>query len=304
MKLLQMPDSTIFNEFNPQPTSVAHHPWAARIVMLSWAGGAMILFLGIVAHMLWQQSASTPPSLEASPFPVSLLATAEPSPMPIILTPESTPAPSILTPEPLLTPTVDIVSQPEPMPPNGVVFTLAPTSKDVGWTTSLDERSHFNVPNLHAGLYKGHIYHGVVRFDLSAIPPTANIIYAALELTGLDDQHVSQGGGWQVHLLDPTIESTWTELTHDMLHHATIEATLPATLSPTALAPHKSNIFSFAPEQLPTLRQHLDTGIAIFRLDGPTSGDDNLFSWDSGYRKKEELESKPTLRIVTLPFQE
>jgi hypothetical protein len=45
------------------------------------------------------------------------------------------------------------------------------------------------------------------------------------------------------------------------------------------------------------LQRHLVNRVVSFRLDGPAAGDNNFFSWDSGYRKSQGVGTQPVLRI-------
>jgi hypothetical protein len=185
-------------------------------------------------------------------------------------------------------------------PPGGIALTLIPAAEAVGWASDLDGQSRFNVPNIHAGFFKGHIYYGALQFDLSGVPASATISEAVLELTGLDDQRLSPGGTWQLHLLAADTDTAWPSLSYDLLRKAIVEATVPPALTSSVLSRGRVNVFSFDPEQLLALQRHVANGLVSFRLDGPTSGEDNLFTWDSGYGENGYLATKPVLRIIAV----
>jgi hypothetical protein len=173
----------------------------------------------------------------------------------------------------------------------------------VGWTSSLDGQNHFNDGKIHAGFFKGHVFHGVIQFDLSEIPPDSNITYAALQLTGLNDKNLDLGGAWQIRLLDPIIDHSWPTLTYDKLRQAPVQSTLQPILPRSDLASDKINVFVFNQEQLVALEQRLNSGLISFRIDGPSSGPDNLFTWDSHLDTEMELVEEssstgPVLKIV------
>ncbi|MCQ3972854.1 MAG: hypothetical protein DPW09_05320 [Anaerolineae bacterium] len=243
---------------------------------LLW-GGLIALIIGGLAYTLWPEAVS-PASPSASTPVVTLptpTQTPEPTPKPLPLAALPTPTASGSTPN------MAVVSKPSA---DSVTFTLTPAAESAGWASSLDGRSHFNVPNLHAGFFKGHVYYGAIQFDLSTVPSDSILTYATLQLTGLDEQNLSAtDGSWQLNLLDPAIDALWPELTYERLHEAAVEITLSPTLTPADLGRNKVNLFSFDPAQLAVLQQHLARGQVSFRLDGPTSAGDNLFTWDSGY---------------------
>lgn len=186
-------------------------------------------------------------------------------------------------------------------PPGGLVLTLTPAAGTVGSASNLDGKARFGDRNIHVGTFKGHIYHGALQFDLSVVPADSIIVYAALELVGLGDQNVGQTGTWELRVLDPAIDTAWSALTYDLLHNAIVEETIPPALRPADLARDRLNVFVFGPDQLIALQRHLVNGLISFRLDGPTLGHDNLFTWDGGPDSEESGERKPVLRIVALP---
>jgi hypothetical protein len=178
---------------------------------------------------------------------------------------------------------------------------LVPETEAVGWATSLDNRSHFGMPNIHAGFFKGHIYHGALQFDLSTVPPGSTVTYAALDLVGFDEENLSPGGTWQLRLLSPDVDTIWSDLTYEALHEATVETTILSALTSADLGHNKVNVFTFDSQSLSVLQRRLTNGVVSFRLDGPTSGQDNLFTWDSGYRSEQILETMPVLHLVFIP---
>ncbi len=179
----------------------------------------------------------------------------------------------------------------------GLVLTLPPES--AGWASSLDGRTHFGFPNIHAGRLNGHVYYGALQFDLSSVPAGATLTYASLELAALDGQHLGQAGAWQLHLLHPAIQAAWRgELRYETLRAAQELAAFTPGLTPADLAGSRRHVFNFGPDHLAALQQSLAAGAAFFRLDGPAGGEDNLFTWDSGYRKDQVLATAPLLRLA------
>ena len=223
-------------------------------------GTALIVVFTGLAWLVWPQRASAPPA----PASASNLVNAPTS------SPTSTPTPA---------PPATLWSPLPGASPEGTVTALVPAPEAVGWVTSLDGRSHFGFPNIHAGFLNEQVYYGAIQFDLSPIPPGSAITYAAVELVGLDAHYLQPGGKWQLHLLDPAIDAGWPQLTYDELHQAPFQTTIAPNLNSTDLAPDRVNRFTFSAAQLPLLQQHLAVGIVSFRLVGPTSGNDNLFTW-------------------------
>ena len=171
---------------------------------------------------------------------------------------------------------------PPPTPPPGsILLSLTPSPASVGWTSSIDGQSHFDDGKIHAGFFRGHVYHGAVQFDLSGFSPDSKINYAALELTGLSDKNLGLGGVWQVRLLDPTLDESWAALTYDKLRQANVASTLEPVMPGDSLARNTTFVFPFNEEQLAILTERLKSGRISFRIDGPSSGLDNLFTWDN-----------------------
>ncbi len=221
-------------------------------------------------------------------------------PTPVAIT-KSTPTPPMGVPTPQATgflPTPPItgggsVSHPLPTPlSGGSAIGLTPAAQVVGWASSLDGQSHFNEPNIHVGFFNGHVYYGAIQFDLSDVPSASRISYAALEIVGLGNQNLGQGGAWQVRMLKPDIDETWPGLRYDRLHEAEVQISILPGLTSASLAPERVNVFPFGPEQIIALEQHLGDEVVSFRIDGPNTGSDNLFTWDSGFSGQQELQIK------------
>lgn len=193
---------------------------------------------------------------------------------PILLPPP--PEPATLPAEPVL---ITSETTPPTPPPGGTLLTLSPSSDAVGWTSSIDGQSHLGDDKMHVGFFRGHVYHGALQIDLSAVPPGSDILYASLELTGLSDRNLGLGGVWQVRLLTPEIDTLWANLTYDRLRQAAIASTLQPALPSDSLRQDQTNIFVFDEAQRSILEQRLSRGQISFRIDGPSSGVDNLFSW-------------------------
>jgi hypothetical protein len=280
---ISAPDQAEESELQP---AVGGRRLSAGLQALLWLGIA-VLVAGL-AYAFWPQSTARSAAQAATP---TLTSTLTPTPA------------ALLSPTAPLwqsTRVVSVSSAPTPAP-DAIALALTPAPENVGWASSLDGRSHFNFPNIHAGFYNGHGYHGALQFDLSAVPAGSTIKYAALELTGLDDQLLGSGDLWQLNLLDPAVDTAWPAITYNALHSASVEVTIPPALTSADLGRDLTNVFAFEPYQLAALERRLARGVVSFRLDGPTSGNNNLFTWDSGYRSEVGLETKPVLRLVFVP---
>jgi hypothetical protein len=197
----------------------------ASLKIFLGVGLLLIVATLALASRLWTAPAS-PSSLTNSFIDVEPLASiAQVSP-----TATSTPFPTPFTasfPIPRMTVTP---------PANGQVITLTTTADAIGWASDLDGRSHFNVPHIHVGTYQGYTYYGVARFDLSVVPPDSTISFAALELVGLDDRHLGQGGSWQLNILDTSVDENGSDINFARLAAANPIVSLPLDMNSTRLA--------------------------------------------------------------------
>jgi hypothetical protein len=251
----------------------------------------VLLVLVVIYGYLNLRQSLTEVALPAGP--TLALATSTPSPTvpPPTETPTSLPEavpPVELTPTPLL-PTATL-------PPGGLQITLYPPSNAVGWVSSDDRLNHFGDRNLYVGVFKGQSYYGAMQFNLTSIPLGSKIQQAALELSGLSAENLATDGAWALCLLSSEVDENWRTVTYDQVQAAPVLDTIPPELKPEDLAAGQVNIFTFTPAQLTQLERRLETGLVSFRLDGPTQGPDNLFTWDTGYG--EGFGSRPTLRLV------
>jgi hypothetical protein len=182
---------------------------------------------------------------------------------------------------------------------------VTPAAAQAGWVASDEARgNHWGDSFLHTGVVQGQIFHGAIQFDLARVPRGAPIRYAALTLTGLDDDRLDRtaNNAWSLRWLAPAINENWSRASFQDIHNAAVLQTILPPLSQADLAPFAANQFVFSEPQLRLLEQALvdnQTQIA-FRLDGPEVGDDDLFTWDSGYGPATQG-SPPELLIVAGP---
>ncbi|MFZ5812361.1 MAG: TonB family protein, partial [Thermodesulfobacteriota bacterium] len=200
--------------------------------------------------------------LTRSPVP-----TVTPSPSP---TQSSTPLPTLA---PMIVPTP---------PAEGVLLNLAPNPDRTGWLGSKELAPHLRDRNLHSGAYQGQSLVGVAQFDLNGLPPGSKILYAALELTGRNARFLGQTGEWNVELIEAQPSATWDDATYDAIAQLPRLALLGKPYAAQELAAGLVNRFVFTPDQLKLLEKQLDIGALNLRVRGPSSGSDNLFTWDAG----------------------
>ena len=217
--------------------------------------------------------------------------------------------PVAVAPAPTPTPLQFDRPMPIPTPPlGGDIIVLTPVAKAVGWVASNEEQgNHFGDSYLHAGMYGGFTYYGAIQFDPSSVITLGTPIYfAAVQVIGLSQERLGAGGRWELQLLGLEVDPGWPYHSFQDIHNARIDQTIPVRLSAhdEALAlengdldKNKANVFTFTAGQLAVLEKRLyDSGLVSFRLDGPSAGENNLFTWDSGYGPG-SLGNKPVLII-------
>jgi hypothetical protein len=205
------------------------------------------------------------------------------------------------------TPTLLQFDRPMPIPtppPGGDIIVLTPAAKAVGWVASNEEQgNHLGDSYLYAGIYGGFLYHGAMQFEPSpVITPGIPIYFAAVQVTGLSRERLGTGGRWELQLLGLEADPDWSAHSFQDIHNARIEQTIPPSLLGNGdLDKNKVNMFTFTSKQLAVLESRLyDSGLVSFRLDGPSAGENNLFTWDSGYGSG-SLGYKPVLIVGVGP---
>lgn len=187
-------------------------------------------------------------------------------------------------------------------PAGGSVIELIPTAQDVGWVREQDTTpNHFGDYNIYAGSFDGSEHVGAIRFDLSGVPAGADIIYADLILSGLADEWLRNEGVWQVELLKPWMGDNWSDKSYPELQRADgMLAPVGSALQVTDLSGEGSNTLVLDAKLRSALEAHVFTGRTIFRVRGPDTAVDNLFSWDSGYGTGSRGRA-PVLRLAVGP---
>jgi hypothetical protein len=206
--------------------------------------------------------------------------------------PTSTPPPTV-GPSPTPTPT---------LPPGGTAVTVTPAANAVGYVRSYDPHNdkpnHFSEADMYVGIWGGfNIHIGAVQFDLSSIPPGASIHQASMTLTGKSSTYVESEGIWKLQLLDSGVDAGWPNHTYANIYGATVLATIPPELGPDDLGVGWPNIFTFTEGQLTYLEERVaTTGQVSFRVDGPDTGNRNIFVWYTGYGSGDEAK-RPVLHV-------
>ena len=190
-------------------------------------------------------------------------------------------------------------------------ITIAPSQYDVGWVVSNEDRdNHFGDSFLYTGVFDGQVFHGAFQFDLSNIPRGAPIYTASIQLTGLRDDRLNrddlQSGEpvWYLRLLSSEIDQSWRRATYQDIFNTPVLQTLNPILGIQDLAIGKTNIFELSPTQIQILEQRIidnENPIVSFRLDGPSTGPNHLFAWDTGYGPRSEGSGVTLLLTVGAP---
>jgi hypothetical protein len=178
---------------------------------------------------------------------------------------------------------------------------LAPSGSAVGWVVHGDPLNHFGDRAIHVGILEGRVYHGAVQFDLAAIPVESTILHATIEFIGMSAQNLEPeaGGTWSLHLLSPELDEDWSSVSYEQLHNAPVAHTLSPQMSAQQLAAGRVNAFTLTLSLLGALEERLESGRVSFRLDGPSQGPNNLFTWDTNTTGG--FVSWPVLRVIYQP---
>ncbi len=252
--------------------------------------GALVILagLGLLGAMAYFASGTPEPATPQVFIPSTPTGTFTPAPT---ATPRPLPT-ATETPTPSATPTAK---------PEGIVYAIAPRVNAVGWVRSGEGGNHFGDSNLFAGWTDGRTYVGAMQFDLSFLPADAMIVSAQLDLTGLQDAGLGGEGTWTLSIVGEALEAHWTSVTYEVISNVPDTAVVPPVLTSAELGRGRVNSFELDAEQRALLEKRLAAKTVSFRIDGPSSGANNLFGWDSGYGPG-TLGHGPVLRLgVILP---
>ncbi|MFQ6058727.1 MAG: hypothetical protein ACE5MB_07620, partial [Anaerolineae bacterium] len=205
------------------------------------------------------------------------------------------------TPTPTSTPTFTPTPTPTTTP---VVVAIQSAASATGYVMSLELlKNHFGSSAMWAGEIpqgagRGKWY-ATVQFDLSDIPPQADIISAEVELRGAPARYQflspGAGGRWQLRLLGSGVDLGWLGLSYyDIAVLAEVEETIGPTVSYADFGEGVVNTFPFSEAQLGALEERLGTtGKASFRVDYTATVRGlfrDLYAWDAA--------APPILRIT------
>ncbi|MBI3941649.1 MAG: PD40 domain-containing protein [Chloroflexi bacterium] len=207
------------------------------------------------------------------------------------------PVPAVATPAgPFLGTTISL---PTP-PPGASLASLVPVQNGVVWVDDGGIQAHFGDRGLRVGFYQNHIYKGAIQFRLQSIPQGSQVIYAALALTGLSTETWHEEGKWPVVMLDASVDKDFANQTADALLKAPSVGAVGDALVPTQMGLRQTALLPFSDDGIRRLTERLGQGTVSLRLEGPETGADNLFVWDSGYGQG-VLGRRPTLYVQYLP---
>ncbi|MFN2251651.1 MAG: hypothetical protein ACK2UL_07015, partial [Anaerolineae bacterium] len=144
---------------------------------------------------------------------------------------------------------------------------------------------------LGSGTIDGRQFVTALTFDLSNLPLGAEVLYGALELTGLDDEFLADYGRWYVRMVDLPAGVGISALTYDDVVGAPAsESGGVWRMRAGELQARGVETLRFGRQVLDELALHIGQGAVTFRIDGP-DGRTNMFSWPA------EGPDAPRLRI-------
>ncbi len=192
--------------------------------------------------------------------------------------PAASPTPTPTLPRPTAAP------PPTPGPEGDVTLQIEARPADSGWVVSAEARgNHLGDDDMYVGVFDGAVYLGAIQFDLSAVPPDAQINWATLFVLGRSARYTLPGGSFQASILDPASDLAWSSLTYNRLWGAGAVRALPPALSGDQLRAGEATFVRFDAEAVAELKRRSTTTRRLsLRLDGPSVGGNNLFSWNSG----------------------
>jgi hypothetical protein len=193
---------------------------------------------------------------------------------------------------------------PLPTAPAGAVefsFVADPTRS--GYLKGADAAPHWGDRNLHAGIFGGDTYASILFFDISELAPNSEILDAQLLVTGLSRDNLGAQGRWRASVVRVKPFEEWEDLTREELNASPSTSSIGGELGPPDLNLGETNQFRFAADQLPALVSEIgEHAYLVVRLEGPTTGENSLFTWDGGGLDL-ETGAHPTLQIVARPGQ-
>lgn len=287
------PDATSF-----KPIPIQEQKKRRGLEFLLWGFAGLLLIAAVVAVLMLvfpDLLTGTPPTVVGTPTTVAVT---QPTNAP---NPTSTQLPTAAAPtdSPLFPTTAPLII---PTPPiDGQQLSLLPNNTLTGWFATGEEKPHYGDENLHAGTFQGKNLASVLQFNLRNLPLDSKILYAAIELTGRDGSRLGNSGGWQLDLVENSLDTDWSIATASDLAAAKSLGMVGQELPAAELAAGRLNRFILSETERQMLEQQFKNGNAVFRLRGPASSQDNLFTWESGASGSPL--NAPTLHLVVTPGQ-
>lgn len=185
---------------------------------------------------------------------------------------------------------------------NAQFIVVTPMPGGVGWVRQNDSQAnHFDDYNIYAGVFDQQGYLGAVQFVLPRLAPSTLLLYADLTLQGLTDDYLASEGDWTMEMLAQDMDKEWQGHSFDQLAaDRAVAITLRPSLARVDLDEQRANRLVFDAVPLLLLKERLAAGYVSFRIQGPTSGLNNLFAWDSGYGTRSRGVG-PVLRLGIVP---
>jgi len=189
-------------------------------------------------------------------------------------------------------------------------YTYAFFPKDgyVGWVNQNENFNHFLDDKIFAGISNNQIHFGGLQFDLSDMPRFESVTSAQIRLYGLSDSLLlTSASSFSIQVMNSSVDQyfngTATGPNFTSLSDALVACTV-GTITSVNLVPGEWNILNLGADCLEEIEMRArGTGKVSFRIDGPTMGPNNLFSWSSG-KETASPEFTPQLVLSTDPGPE
>ncbi len=180
-------------------------------------------------------------------------------------------------------------------PPDSTSVALRANPAVTGWVASNEPaQNHFGAAEIKVGAQNGLTYLGVVQFDVSSIPPEAQLNAVALELTGRNATGLREGT-WTARYVQDGKGADWRTFGYAKISGVTTLTVLNPAYSRPSLGAGVRNYFTFQPDQVSALQNRLVSKVATFVIDGPRQGN-SLFLWSSGNEPADD-QVAPVLRV-------
>lgn len=270
-----------------------------QITALYDRGGNLPAYEAASDEARWYRDDFTPtPTWPPSPTPAPPTATYTPGP-----SPTATPVTPSPTPTATEYPWATIAAA-----------TRQPGLYDVGSVSSnIPDKNYLGAHVVYAGSYHAtgdDKLYGGFYFDLSGIPPDADIMRAWLEIVGQAPSHLNpeRGGQWTLNILGDSVAYNWINgggayypTYRSMVVNEATVVPVGTPLRPSDLGREVVNRLEFSAPARDFLESRLEAGEVALRLDGPLMNQEQTFSWYSGYGPGDAAK-KPALHVVYRVF--